>query len=367
MHVAAAAGDLEAINLLADTYEAKVSLKHLDGWAPIHRAAEGGQVNAMNLLACKYGVEVDERTDNQMWSLLHIAARNGRIEVIKLLSGQLGEQKVKIYKAKPAIDGKTTKTDVLFPATGDDHNDLPFRRDTANILSGSNAAGKIINPVRVDYAQISDDTGQSSRSLPLAEPQLAESITRTIEWRPGEPNMQDIKKMTPMHLAAINNHRVEGTIDALLEIGEKVDVNDENKWTPLHWAALNGNLDAVKYLLTRKANPNSKARSPYGATPLYLAKTVRKYELDKKDKDRYGEVMKHLKLQGGHDRSLLDVVIGKYYYPIARYTRSKMDEIAWEILDRVWLYENMRIPPPPPSPPSPSPESKILEEDGSMQ
>jgi ankyrin repeat protein len=45
---------------------------------------------------------------------------------------------------------------------------------------------------------------------------------------------------------------------------------DQNGYTPLHWACLSGSYQAVRYLLSHKADVNSKTSSNE-ATPLILA------------------------------------------------------------------------------------------------
>ena len=45
---------------------------------------------------------------------------------------------------------------------------------------------------------------------------------------------------------------------------------DQNGYTPLHWACLSGSYQAVRYLLSHKADVNAKTSSNE-ATPLILA------------------------------------------------------------------------------------------------
>ncbi len=80
-------------------------------------------------------------------------------------------------------------------------------------------------------------------------------------------NKQDTKS-TRLHLAAQYN-RVDD-IDDFLDQGDDIDSQDSEGYTPLHTAIVFGNLEIVKTLLWRGANPNHN-NNVNKNTPLHLA------------------------------------------------------------------------------------------------
>ncbi|HOT44306.1 MAG TPA: ankyrin repeat domain-containing protein [Spirochaetota bacterium] len=66
-----------------------------------------------------------------------------------------------------------------------------------------------------------------------------------------------------------------GAISRRLEMGDRVNQHDRYGWTPLHWAAYYSQMNAVKYLLAKGADPNCVTVDSYGpftkgTTPLML-------------------------------------------------------------------------------------------------
>ncbi|RUS25596.1 ankyrin repeat-containing domain protein, partial [Jimgerdemannia flammicorona] len=139
-------------------------------------------------------------------------------------------------------------------------------------------------------------------------------------------------KMTLLHIAASGRmgpqtNNVEETIWELINIGCDVNMKDKESWSPLHMAAATGRLENVVALIRHGANVNSKCQYPYGATPLFLARTIRKLQVTKKEKDQYAKVMKQLKLAGARDRNLFD-----------------MCSLATDLQDKEWLEAVINAP-----------------------
>ena len=59
-------------------------------------------------------------------------------------------------------------------------------------------------------------------------------------------------------------------IDALIFQGANVNAQDKGAWTPLHLASKNGHLNAIKTLLEKGADLNTKDLK-HGWTPLHIA------------------------------------------------------------------------------------------------
>ncbi|RUP48337.1 ankyrin repeat-containing domain protein [Jimgerdemannia flammicorona] len=166
-------------------------------------------------------------------------------------------------------------------------------------------------------------------------------------------------KMTLLHIAARygqpgvvrllsgrmgpQTNNVEETIWELINIGCDVNMKDKESWSPLHMAAATGRLENVVALIRHGANVNSKCQYPYGATPLFLARTIRKLQVTKKEKDQYAKVMKQLKLAGARDRNLFDMCVS-FSYPTIFKVRTKLESLATDLQDKEWLEAVINAP-----------------------
>jgi ankyrin repeat protein len=73
---------------------------------------------------------------------------------------------------------------------------------------------------------------------------------------------------TDLHSAAFDGNVEE--VKKLLKKGADPNIKDKYGWTPLHWAASGGHVDVVKLLLVHGADPTVKDED--GRTPLDLAR-----------------------------------------------------------------------------------------------
>lgn len=81
LHVAAARGDTEILQLLLDQ---RLSVTGGGSWTPLHEAALNGNYEAARLLL-RAGAPVNARENSNGGTPLHVAAFNGHLKVVQLL------------------------------------------------------------------------------------------------------------------------------------------------------------------------------------------------------------------------------------------------------------------------------------------
>jgi len=98
-------------------------------------------------------------------------------------------------------------------------------------------------------------------------------------WRRAHPQGHKIMGDKAFTTGSTEAHQAAGAgdLDDLKKTLDKdahlVNVRDKNGWTPLHEAVRNGNAEAVRFLLDRGAEMNSRSGSnEQGGSPLYMAK-----------------------------------------------------------------------------------------------
>jgi ankyrin repeat protein len=80
----------------------------------------------------------------------------------------------------------------------------------------------------------------------------------------------------PAVIAALSSERkdVKEVIERLLEFGADINQKGINDWTPLHWAAANDNVEMIRFLLEKGANPGIRTGIDDYATPLEEAEIL---------------------------------------------------------------------------------------------
>jgi len=162
---------------------------------------------------------------------------------------------------------------------------------------------------------------------------------------------------TDLHKAAFDGNVEE--VKKLLKKGADPNVQDKDGWTPLHLAASEGHVDVAKLLLEHGADPN--AQDKHGNTPLHdaafeghvgIVKLLLDHGADPTAKNKDGDTPLDLAKERGH-REVVSLIEefhiekwlrrgGEPSRPGAAPVRSASDAVckacceAWHIIDQVY-------------------------------
>lgn len=104
LHLAAAAGQLEAVNyLLSPAVNADARAARLNNFTPLHSAAMKGHAAVCEALL-RAGAGVDVQTDPQGYAPLHSAAFAGHLDVIRVLLDHGADRRLVNYRAELPAD-----------------------------------------------------------------------------------------------------------------------------------------------------------------------------------------------------------------------------------------------------------------------
>lgn len=208
-----------------------VEQRNNDGQTPLMSAARGEQLEAAQLLL-KSGAN-PRSVDNEKRTLLHYAAHGGNIDMIRAML-----EKGIALNAEDK-DGRTALIEAI----------AAEQWSAAEFLLNR---GATLATVKVEAASISVNLMEKNQPTILrryvtAYPALKKQLTEDPEW---------------LHFAAKKSGAA--TINYLLDLGASINAATKTSVSPLMTAATAGNVDTVKALLERKANPalrNSRSRT----------------------------------------------------------------------------------------------------------
>lgn len=234
----------------------EVNSRDDDERTPLYHAASAGHKAPVAILL-KHGARADLRQKAYGATPIHVAARLGRFEIVEILASHGAEVDVKNYRGQTPLHlaarmGYSDVAQLLLsrgaqPDSKDDDQRTPIHY--AFEWNHSKLA-KLLTESRV-----------SMHPAPTSRPLLSAEFPGLLEEQ---------SKQTPEQILFLNiKFGNLAKVQALLEQGLNVNLQDDYGWTPLHLAAREGKTEIAKLLLEHGAWLD--AMDYDFVTPLYRA------------------------------------------------------------------------------------------------
>lgn len=237
LHVAAADGNKEEEEKLLQTEDVNSIAKN--NWTPLHLAAYHNHPDVMELLVKQDGIDVNARIAHKR-TALHIAAENGFEKVVE-----------KLLEAK-GIEIDARDVDKRTPR----HLAHYYQHFEVVQLLAKHGSDK--NAV--------DKDGRKPLDLFYKTQRPGQNVIRVVPSDPNEP-VDEKKESLSLHAAVVKGDKEE--VEKLLKT-EDVNGRDENDMTPIHLAASNNHPEVVE-VLAKHPGINVNARTTGKKTALHIA------------------------------------------------------------------------------------------------
>ncbi|XP_077978784.1 uncharacterized protein LOC144434204 [Glandiceps talaboti] len=257
----------QLVQLLLDK-GACINAPNAKGYTPVHVAVISRRVENLKVLL-QNNADIQTR-DGKHWQAIHYAAESGHVDIIKVLLNHASRHHgvEEIANANCVLDCS----------------------NSVCLVKGKQNCKDVWHYVRVDVSKrpLFLNSWKSKTPLDVAdfgkvlksgwgsnpEPGVFQSIKKEYE----EGDLDKIKQVTPLHLAARNAH-IEAIKVLVREGGASVSAEDDRQQTPVHSAVLSGKLISVKTLVEELgADPNTEDSE--GNTPEYLAKLNELHDIE---------------------------------------------------------------------------------------
>lgn len=290
LHLAAALGRTEIIDLLLHYECYPANNRDLDRYTPLHRACRNDHVDAVRSLL-KYNADVNVRSRLNI-TAMHICASSNSLECARLIRGQVTNINATdsfgvtalhyaVYNnniemvqfliengAKADMQDEYGQRPIHYAAAMDSHTlighlvkhggaDVNVRNK--DLLTPLHFAVAFRNPnafrVLLDFdANIEAQDIKGNKVAHWAALIGCGDIFEMILERTSvtSPNLNGI---TPLHFSCSSMNSFDVAVK-LMQLTEDINVMDKFRRTPLHYAAMNGNERTAKELINRGADTN---------------------------------------------------------------------------------------------------------------
>ncbi|KAH8766027.1 ankyrin repeat-containing domain protein [Diaporthe sp. PMI_573] len=269
--VACALGSSDAPEIVKSLLDRSVAtnVRDSEGWTPIFTAACFGRVNSMMLL-------IDAKADmyatcgDQKWNALQAASAFDEPEAARLLldKGMDPFEKYEAFSSALQLCARTNKPELLkamLELSGEQKEMAMSLALLDAVLSSSSEAVRLLLDEGSGVDHIHDKRTLISFALETGKEDI---IRMLLEFRPNLDH-EELGDKTLLHF--IRTETTVPSLKLLINAGARIDGLDKNKDSPLTYAVGCGNIDAVKYLLTKPAARLTINICASEGTPLHQA------------------------------------------------------------------------------------------------
>ncbi|XP_071111894.1 serine/threonine-protein phosphatase 6 regulatory ankyrin repeat subunit A-like [Haliotis cracherodii] len=239
LHVACLGGHVHMVKYVLSQKDADINSRGKYGWTPLMMAVGAGHRQVFGLFMSQ-GADVSLVDDNRN-NILHVACRKGHVNMVKYFLSQ----KVADINSR----GQYGRTPLMATAE-------KGHRQVFDLLVTQGADVSLVDENRNNILHVACLGGHVDMVMYVLSKKIANINSRGKYWR------------TPLMKTAEKGHRQ--VFDLLVREGADVSLVDKNRNNILHVACLGGNVDMVKYVLSKKiADINNRGHN--GRTPLMVA------------------------------------------------------------------------------------------------
>jgi serine/threonine-protein phosphatase 6 regulatory ankyrin repeat subunit B len=223
---AAASDHVKAMQVLIEKGNADLNFRHSNGGTALLEAATGGAVDAMRYLIEK-GAAYDFLDDDGVSPLMAVASQGsleGQKVVMDALTKKLSSEEIKTHIDVLSYSGGSA---IMFAASGG----------------------------HTECVQHLMELGADINAIAKAEPDYLVKLKKMIEEGTAQEDEPHVDGVTALHVAAQGGHLA--TVEALVEAGANIGIQDEENRTSLLMAIKGNHGEVASALVRGGADPNT--------------------------------------------------------------------------------------------------------------